>query len=467
MQRFQLLTENDITKIHENSLRILEEIGVIFNHEPALEVFKKHGAKVEGKTVFIPKEMVAKALETTPSSFTLYSRNPERNVEFDTVKPHFCGPGGSAYIRDLDNGRRRSTKADFINLIKLFQSLDLIEMHHVPCEMGDVDPDIRNKEVVYQAMKYSDKPIMPFMYDYKEAKTIIEMASLPFGGLESIKNKPVILADPCTVTPLSYDDKAINALMAFAEYGQIQLINSLCMAGATAPATLAGNVSVQNAEILAGIVLTQAINPGCPIIYSASGSNADMRTGNLTVGSPEDALMSLINGQLAKFYNLPCRISGAINDSKCVDAQAAYESAINMMTTIMAGSNFILHGAGILETYNTISLEKVITDYEVLGMISRLERGIEVNEDTLAFDVIKSVGPQGQYLTEAHTFMNFRKEHYMPFLSNRQTIAQWEDAGSNGIEVAANAKWKQILEEYTAPDFSAELDADLQKFLVK
>ena len=116
MQRFQLLTENDITKIHENSLRILEEIGIIFNHEPALEVFKKHGAKVEGKTVFIPKEMVAKALETTPSSFTLYSRNSERNVEFDTVKPHFCGPGGSAYIRDLDNGRRRSTKADFINL---------------------------------------------------------------------------------------------------------------------------------------------------------------------------------------------------------------------------------------------------------------------------------------------------------------------------------------------------------------
>lgn len=192
-----------------------------------------------------------------------------------------------------------------------------------------------------------------------------------------------------------------------------------------------------------------------------------MRTGCLTIGSPEDALMSLINGQLAKFYNLPCRISGNISDSKCVDTQAGYESMMNLMTAQMAGDNFILHACGILETYNTVSFEKIITDHEIVGMVKRIGRGIEVNENTLAFSVIKEVGPQGQFLTQDHTFMNFRKEHYMPFISDRQNIRQWEESGSLSIAQKANAKWKQILEDYEQPDFPAELDNDLKKMIQK
>lgn len=467
MQRYQMLTDDEIVRIHENSLRILENVGVVFTYEPAIEILREHGARVEGQTVYLPKAMVEEKLKCAPSSFTLYSRNAERNVNFDTKKIHYCGPGGSSYVMDRERGRRFSSKEDFIELIKLYQSLDLIEMHHVPCEMNDVDPDVRNKEVIYQTMKYSDKPLMPFAFGYEEAKECIAMAAVPFGGLDAVRNKPVLLADPCTVTPLSYDEKAIGTLMAFAEYGQIQLINSLCMAGATAPATLAGNVSVQNAEILAGIVLAQCINPGTPVIYSASGSNADMRSGSLAVGSPECAMMSLMNGQLAKYYHLPCRISGAITDSKCVDAQASYESMMNLMTAVMAGANFVLHSGGILATYDTISLEKAMVDYDMMGIVKRIERGIEVDENSLAYDVIAEVGPQGQFLTQNHTFMNFRKEHYMPFLSDRSNTAKWEEDGSVSAEQRATEKWQEILAGYIQPEFPADLDKELKKFIEK
>lgn len=466
MQRYQIAEQEDLVKIHETSLKILEEVGVVMLYEPALEVLKKHGARIEGSTVFFPRNLVEEKLKLTPSEFTLYSRDPKKNVLFNTKDTHYCGPGGSCFVSDVDKGRRPSKREDFINLIKLYQSMEMIEMHHVPCEMTDVDASVRNKMVVYETMKYSDKPLMPFMFTEEEATDCIAMAAAPFGGLEAVKNKkPVLLADPCTITPLCYDSKALATLMVFARYGQIQLINSLAMAGATAPVTLAGNVAVQNAEILAGIVLAQCINPGTPVIYSASGSNANMKTCSLTIGSPECALMSLINGQMAKFYQLPCRISGTITDSKCYDPQMGYESMMNLMTAEMAGGNFILHAGGIMATYDTVSFEKSMIDYEMMGLVRRIHRGIDVNEETLAYDVIKEVGPRGEFLTEEHTLEYFREEHYNPFISDSRNVTQWENEGRKTVTDRAALKWKQMLEEYVQPEFPADLDRELKSYL--
>jgi len=239
------------------------------------------------------------------------------------------------------------------------------------------------------------------------------------------------------------------------------------MAGATAPTTLAGAIAVQNAEILAGITLAQTVNPGTPIVYSASGSSTDMRLGSLTVGAPEGALFSLINGQLAKYYNLPCRIGGAISDSKCVDAQAGYESMMTMLMAQMAGGNFILHGGGIMETYNCVSLEKMMIDHEIVGLIQRIGRGLEVNAKTLAFDLIKEVGPQGGYINQAHTFKNFRQEFYQPAVSDRNNYEQWVKKGSLTAEQRANARWKKLLAEYEEPKLPADVDRDLRKYIEK
>lgn len=285
--------------------------------------------------------------------------------------------------------------------------------------------------------------------------------------MDAIKDKPVIASIPCTLTPLSYDDNMAGAIIAYAETGQPQLVNSLSIAGMTTPTTLAGLVSLQNAEILAGIVLAQCVNPGAPIVYSASGSNAEMSNGMLAIGSPEDALVSLVNGQLAKFYNIPCRISGSLTDSKLMDSQAAYESAVTLMMAQMAGGNFILHAAGIIETYNTTSYEKLIIDNEIIGYLKRINQGVRVDEESLAYDVIKEVGPRGLFLTHEHTIDNFRDEFYRPTLSDRVPFGQWSAEGGIPIEQKANAKWKQILADYGEPTLSADLDSDLKKYAEK
>jgi trimethylamine---corrinoid protein Co-methyltransferase len=466
MQRYQILTQNEIEQIHETSLRIMEEVGVVFSYAPAREILAKGGAKVDGHRVYFPKGMVEREIKKAPSSFTIYARNPEKNVLINTQKTAYVGPYGSPFVMDMDKGRRPAKLDDFVNICKLQHEMDNIDiMSHIPCEPQDVDAKVRSLEMVYQTMKYSDKPLMVTVLGYELTKRNFELAAIPFGGLEAIKEKPIVVGIPCTLTPLSYDDKMAGAIIAYAEYRQPQLVNSLCIAGATTPVTIAGTVALQNAEVLAGIVLAQLVSEGTPIIYSASSSNAEMRTGSLAIGTPEDAVFSLINGQLAKFYNLPCRISGALSDSKCADAQAAYESMLTLSMAQMAGGNFILHAAGIIDTYNTISLEKMMFDDEIIGMLRRIDQGAVVNEDTLAFDVTKEVGPQGQFLTHVHTFSNFRKEFYRPVLSDRNNPDQWKAEGSLTAEKRANAKWKKMIEEYVEPVLDKDVDAALRKYI--
>lgn len=464
MQRYQILSQNEIEQIHETSLRIMEEVGLVFSYAPAREIFAKGGAKVDGERVYFPKDMVEREIKKAPSSFTLYARNPEKNVLINTEKTAYVGPYGAPFVMDMDNGRRSAKLEDFINISKLEHKMKNIDiMSHIPCEPIDVDVKVRTLEMVYQTVKHSDKPLMVTCLGYEETKRNIEMAAIVFGGLEVIKEKPVVIGIPGSLTPLSYDDKMAGAIMAYAEYGQPTLVNSLCIAGATTPATIAGTVALQNAEVLAGIVLAQLVSEGTPVVYSASSSNAEMRNGSLAIGTPEDAIFSLINGQLAKFYNLPCRISGALSDSKCADAQAAYESMLTLSMAQMAGGNFILHSAGIINTYNTVSLEKMMFDDEIIGMLRRINQGAVVNEETLAFNVIKEVGPQGQFLTHEHTFNHFR-EFYRPVLSDRNNPAQWEAEGALTAEKRANARWKKMLEEYVEPVLDKDVDAALRKY---
>lgn len=463
--RCTLLTQNDIEKIHETSMKILEEVGVVFSYEPAREMLKKHGAREEGHTMFFPRSLVEEKLKTVPSSFMLHGRNEAKSVEINTTDTHYAGPYGSPFVVDLDNGRRYGTLDDFIKIVKLVDDLDNIDIQsHISCEANDVDVNIRHNVMTYNTLKYSDKPLMGSVLGYDAAKQSIELAAIAHGGLDVLKEKTIIASIPCTLTPLSYDDKMAGAIMAYAEFNQAQLVNSLSISGATTPATLPGLVALQNAEIIAGIVLAQCVNPGCPIVYSASGSNAEMASGSLVIGSPEGAIVSLMNGQLAKFYNIPCRISGTLSDSKMFDTQAAFESAITGFMAQLGGGNFILHSAGIIETYNCTSFEKLIVDNELLGYFKHIGKGVEVNDDTLAFDVTKEVGPQGEFLTNMHTFQHFR-DFYRPFITNRQTAVQWAEEGSISLEKAANAKWHKMLDEYVEPKLDADIDAAMKKYI--
>lgn len=461
---FNLITPDQLDEIHENTMRIMAEVGIIMPYDHAKELLKQHGCTIEGDLVKFPRELVEEAIRTAPDHYTLYSRNPQKNVDISCYKVSTAGPYGSPFVTDFERGRRRSKLSDFIEIAKIVDKCDAIDIQsHIHCEPGDIEEDERPLTMVYNTNKYSEKPGMSSIFGYEVAKTCIELSAIPFGGLDAIKDKPVVASIPCTLTPLSYDPRQLGAIRAFAETGQVQLVNSLSIAGMTTPVTLVGLVSTQNAEVLAGITYAQLVNPGCPVVYSASGSNSDMASGLLCIGTPEDHIVSLINGQLAKKYQIPCRISGALSDSKLMDAQAAFESAITIGAAYTAGGNFILHSAGIIETYNCTSFEKIIIDNEILNYWKRIYRGVEVDENTLAFDVISEVGPQGTFLIEDHTVENFRDEFYMQKLANRQAHDVWEAAGALSCEERATNLWKKFVEE-SVVELDPEVDRDMQRF---
>ena len=466
MHRFEILTKTQVEKVRQTSLQILEKIGMDIGYPPALEVLKKGGAKVDGQRVFFPSRLVEAQIKKAPRRFMLHARNPQNNVVVGGGNTIFAPGYGAPFVTDLENGRRKATLKDFENFVKLTgASANLDVLSGTVVEPTDVPYEIRHAQMIYSAVKYSDKCFMGSTMGAQAASDCIKMAAVLFGGRDQIESAPVIVSVIGPLTPLKYDARMLGALMEYAAAGQPVLITSLAIAGATGPVTLAGNLALQNAEVLAGIVLTQLIREGTPIIFGGASSNAEMRNGTLSIGSPEMAMNAAATAQMARYYKLPARCGGAVCDAKSPDAQASYESMMNLLMALVCGANFVLHSAGILESFNCMSYEKFIMDEEMCGMAKRIHRAIDVNPDTLAFDVIKAVGPGGHFLDKDHTFDHFRTEFYQPHLSNRDDFVTWQANGSPQSLVTANMKVKQILNNYQAPELPASVDRDLQKFI--
>ncbi len=468
MQRFEILDKTQIEKVHETSLRILEEIGLDFGYPPALEVLKKGGAKVDGQRVFFPPGLIEAQIKKAPAEFTLHARNPEHNVVIGGNHMVLAPGYGAPFVTDIENGRRKATMKDFENFVKLTgASANQDILSGTVVEPTDMPYETRHAHMVYTAMKYSDKCVMGSTMGAQAASDCIQLAAILFGSRDQLASTPGIISVLGPLTPLKYDARMLGALMEYAAAGQPQLITSLAIAGATGPVTLAGSLALQNAEVLAGIVLTQLVREGTPVIFGGVSSNAEMRNGTLSIGSPEMAMTTAATAQLARYHKLPVRSGGAICDSKSPDSQASYESMMSLLMARVSGINFVLHSAGILESYNCMSYEKFIIDDEMCGMVKRIERGYEVNPDTLAFDIIKEVGPGGHFLDKDHTFDHFRTEFYQPQLSNRDDYVSWQEKGSPQSMETANKKYKEILETYEAPELPVDVDKDLLKFIEK
>ena len=468
MQRFAILTKTQVEKVHQTSLRILEQIGLEFGYPPALEVLKKGGAKVDGQRVFFSPGLVAEQIKKAPAEFTLYARNPAHNVLIGGRNTVFAPGYGAPFVTDLEYGRRKATLKDFENFVKLTgasANQDLLSGTVV--EPTDVPPEIRHARMLYDSIKYSDKCFMGSTMGARAARECFQMAAILFGSQSELVSRPVIFGIVGALTPLNYDARMLGALMEYAAAGQPQIIASLAIAGATGPVTMAGSLALQNAEVMAGIVLAQLVREGTPVIFGGVSSNAEMRNGTLSIGSPEMAINAAATAQMARYYGLPVRGGGAVCDAKAPDAQASYESMMNLLMARLSGINFVLHSAGILESFNCMSYEKFIIDDEMCGMVKRIKRGYEVNPDTLAFDIVKEVGPGGHFLDKDHTFDHFRTEFYQPQLSNRDDFVSWQAGGSSQSMERANKRYKEILETYETPELPADVDKDLLKFIEK
>jgi trimethylamine--corrinoid protein Co-methyltransferase len=465
--KFNVLTPEQVQSVHDHTIKILEEIGVEFSYEPALEVFRAQGQKVEGHRVYFQREFIEAMVKKAPAQFTLHARNPEHNLVCGGENIIFMPGYGAPFIHEADGKKRNATMADYDNFVKLAGASQNLHMTGgTVVEPTDVEDGIRHLKMMYSHITNSDKCFMGSSSGAEKAQDSIDMAALLFGGKQVIKEKPALICLINSVTPLKFDDRMLGALMAYTQAGQAIVIAALVMSGSTGPATMAGALALQNAEVLAGITLAQSINPGTPVVYGSTSAITDMSTGSLAIGNPEGALFTSASAQMARFYGVPSRGGGGLTDAKIADAQAGYESMMTLMAASTTGINFVLHTAGILQYFMAMSYEKFMVDDEIAGMLLRYLKGFDFTEDKFAFDVIKEVGPGGHFLTQKHTRKNHKVEMRRPQLSDRLSYDGW---GKEHLDTnwRANRNWQEVLGSYQPPVLEASLVQVLDSFIDK
>lgn len=460
----EFLSSADIEAIHDTSMGLLANVGVRFHEDEAIAVFKRHGVETDGNTVTLSEKQVMEAVAAVPDQFTFHARNPERNVSVGDGHIAFAPAYGAPFLMDHEVGKRVPTMEDYRNLAQLAHALpnqDLIG--YLMVEPADVPAQTAYLHMLHANMTHSDKPFIGSVSGAAGARHTMEMASILFD--EDVRERPVTIGVISSLSPLGYSHEMCGALMEYARWRQPVLIAAAAMAGSTAPVTLAGMLAMQNAELLAGITLSQLISPGTPVIYGSTSTNTDLKTGALAIGSPENALVVTAVAQIARYYGLPVRGGGALTDSHLPDARAGFESMQNLLTAVISGADFVLHGAGILSSFLAFSYEKFVLDDEMCGMVRRFERGISVTPETLAYDVIAEVGPGGNYLMESHTLERCRSEFWQPAIGDRVSMEKWVAAGMPDEATRARKRWQKLLTEHQDPPLDETTRRQLRKFV--
>jgi len=459
-----IFSKEDLDKIHEATLEVLEKAGVEIKSDEAREVFKSAGVKVNEKSVHLTQKDLDEYLNLAPEKFTLYARNEQNNVEIGGNNTVLAPGYGSPFVMDYPEMNRRESKYDdYIKFTKLAQASDNIDVvGGVLVEPTDIDDKIRHGKMMEAAVKYSDKCLMGSAMGAKKAQESLEMAAIVFESEEFVRSHPVLISLINTNSPLTIDERMSDALMVHSKNKQAMVIASLSMTGTTSPTTLPASLVQQNAEILTGIVLTQLVNPGTPVIYGSASSVVDLKKADLALGSPETVKMFNGTAQMARYYGIPSRGGGALTDSLFPDAQAGYESMLNIMSAVNNGFNFILHAAGLLENYMSMSYEKFIIDDEVCGIVNNVAEGLIVDEDQLAVDEIIEIGAGGNYISTEHTFSHM-KDMRMPLLSKRERYFSDQDQPETAAR--AKAKYEEILNNFNKPELKAGILEKLQKYI--
>jgi trimethylamine--corrinoid protein Co-methyltransferase len=460
----EFLSRDEIEQIHKTSMRAMEEVGVKFPYEEALAVFEKHGFKTDGEKVFFKEQQVMDALASVPRPFTIHAPNPDKSVVVGDGSPVFVPGYGAPFLVDYEVGKREPTMADYEDLVRLADALPNQDMSgHLLVEPADVASEAAHLLMLKAHMLHSDKPFIGSAEGEAGARNTMEMAQILFG--EEIGDRPVTVGLINSLSPLGYSDEMLRALMVYARHRQPVIIAALAMAGSTGPITLAGLLAMQNAELLAGVVLTQLINPGTPAIYGSTSTNIDMKTGALAIGSPECSLMISGHAQLARYYGLPSRSGGTLADASFPDAQAGFESMFGLLTTVNSGIDFVLHAGGILTSYLAFSYEKLVLDDEMCGMMRRYEEGVEISPETLAYDVIANVGSDGNYLMEMHTVKRCRTEFWTPAVADRAGLEEWMDTGRKRAVDRAHERWQMLVAEHEDPPLDETTIRQLESFV--
>ncbi len=466
LPRTKVVDEGDLSRIHEASIDLLENTGVIFEHSEALKIFKKHGAKVEGKKVFISRAMAETAMNQAPTVYRHVSRNDRQSVTIgDGIAPQ---PNvGCVFVEDMDNGKRRGILEDFANFQKLSQASEIVKLTGAsPVTPDDVEASERALYMLYETIKHTDKPFTGTCTTARKAEESLAMVEMVFGE-GYLRDHYCIGVSTNPLSPLKYATETLDTIITYAKKNQPVYLLPCALAGVTAPITIFGSIVQQNTEILAGTALVQLISPGCPTVYCPASTVADMRTAICIFAPPEQFLINTACLQMAiDFYRVPTRIMAGMTDSKEVDIQAGYETMQNMLMGLMSGGHMVEQVFGVLDAIMTISYEKFIIDEEMMSRVIRICDGVDTSDNEMSLDVMKQVGPGNSYLSHSDTFKRFR-DQWLPSISCWTSYDKWESTGKESVMARANKKYKETLASRPEMMISKDLDRDLKAYIEK
>ncbi|MEZ2127840.1 MULTISPECIES: trimethylamine methyltransferase family protein [unclassified Sinorhizobium] len=459
------MNREQIERIHNASMDILEEVGVVFRDPIALEDWKRAGADVREERVHLDRALVMDLIKTIPPEIKYYARNPENNVELGGRKSIFVPMTGAPYMRDLDDVRRGPTIADLETFHKLAHMMPALHSsaHHI-VEPMDIVVAHRHLHITYSSMKYSDKMFMGMTTSPKNAEDVLDMCAILFGA-EFLETHAVATGNCNGNSPLVWDQTMLGAMRAFNRRNQPVLCSPFVLGGANTPASTAAAVAQLNAEALSALAYTQVVRRGCPAIYGHYLSTVSMQSGAPMAGTPEISLMNFMIGQMARHYNVPWRTSNLLGGAKMFDAQSGYESAMTMMAVLMSGANYIWHSAGWNEAGMHCSIAKFMVDSEVCAMGYRMAEGIKWDDFDEALAAVRDVGPGGHYLGHPHTQANFEKAFFIPRLFDNNSIEQWVADGSKDIKQRALEQARYLLSEYQEPKLDEAIDEELRAYI--
>ena len=464
----EVLTADQIDDIHRASVRLLASTGMRILAPQARAILADAGCVVDDLMVRFDPELIDAMVRLAPHEFTLRARNPLRNLTIGGNHVAFGSVGGPAFCHDIDLGRRPGNAAGQADYLRLIQSIDIIHQEGGgPFEAMDLAPETRHLDLNLSLIRLLDKTWQGIALGRDRAADCVDMAAIALcTDRDGLAGDPAILAIVNTNTPLTLDIPMAEGLIELAGAGQAVCVTPFTLAGAMAPATLAGALVLQNAEVLACVVLIQLVCAGAPLVYGSFTSNVDMRSGSPAFGTPEYTKAAQASGQLARYYGLPFRSSNTTT-SNAVDAQAVYESSMSLWGAVMGGANLVNHAAGWLEGGLTASFEKMVIDAEMLQMIAEYLRPIEINEDQLAVDAIIAVGPGGHFFASPHTMERYQTAFYSPMVSDWRNYETWAEAGSVDATTRANQIWKQLVREYEQPFLDSSIDDQLVDFVAR
>ncbi len=458
-----LLTQEQIERIHDASLEILEDTGLKVRFEPARELFKAHGCSVDGERVRFPRPVVEKYRRLVPPSFTFPARDPKFDRTIPQDSPVIVTASSAPDIIDPVTGQeRRAESRDIAQIAHLINELPGYDIFSISTLADDAPADQFTLSRLYPAIKYCLKPIRVTTTNMKDTMSVMEMAYIVAGGEEEYRKHPFLTHHYCpVVSPLTMDHLSTENVMFFAEQGLPVYPTIVPNAGLTSPMSMAGTLVQGNAEFLSALMLMQMTKEGTPTIYATLGTVADMRSGAYTSGAIECGMLHMAFAQMARFYNVPAGGYVGLTNSKLNDAQAGYETGMSGVAGVLGGMDMFNIG-GLIDALKTFDFAKAVIDDEMALMMKRIKRGISFNEDDLGIDLIKEIGPGGSFITAKHTTSRMKTEAVMTKIADRDARTIWEKKGATDTQAKAMAKARDIMTKNTAPLIPPEVDSALR-----